>query len=272
MYLCCAVMDFSRIARGVVLNNAAISILFRAQCSRNHRALRRFRAADTSLTEKNAASPLVLLPHCLRNKSAPRYLYSRPGNQDTYASSYTNTGWEGINFSLSLLVFHAHIRTHILFLSISRSPVFCHRLSFFLLAFSRLFSILLSISSSLSNATREHLNGMISPFAGNGAFGDAIRRATRWRSTSASPWAHLDHCRCSLGQGSSTICEHNRVVREYMWIAIAVQRGRTARFRVRSESDGQFTAVAPVSRLYQGCPDRSTWFSRRADNHGAKWI
>lgn len=47
-------------------------------------------------------------------------------------------------------------------------------------------------------------NGTISPSAGNVAFYDATRRATRSRSTFASLSAHLDLHRRSLGQESST--------------------------------------------------------------------
>lgn len=93
-------------------------------------------------------------------------------NKDMQASTNTvGKGSTSLSFSLSFSHTYIHIfaRTH------SRSLI--HSL-FLPLSLSFSLSISLSISSSLS-ATCEHFNGTISPFVGNGAFGDAIRRATR---------------------------------------------------------------------------------------------
>jgi len=164
-----------------------------------------FRGADTFGLEKSLL-PLSssFLVSCFRRRIVVEYRaqnkigtplpYSRSGNQDMQVP--TNTVGRGLTsllsslflslffsfffFSLSFTLFLSHILTytqhtymHILPLSLSLS--FFHSLFF---SFSLSFFILLSISSSLS-AAYEHLNGTISPFVGNGAFGGAIRRATR---------------------------------------------------------------------------------------------
>lgn len=234
IYLEWSRLDFFRILFHDVM------ITFARNLSTNMHYSRHF-VADARL-EKNRCSPFCspssYLAFDIRSststarkiKSAPRYRYSRSGNQDMQVP--TNTVGKGLTsffssrFSLSffflslfLIYLFSLSHTHTLSHSYIHTTYTCTytlslSLSFFLFrsfthSRSLSFSILLSISSSLS-VTYEHLNGTISPFVGNGAFDGAIRHAIRWRSTSVSPWVHLGHCRHSLGQGSSTTCEHNR--------------------------------------------------------------
>lgn len=180
------------------------------------------RVRTSLLKNKNRRSPFR--PPCLlvafnlwsltsiarKTKSAPRYRYSRSGNQDMQAP--TNTIGRGstsllsslfLPFSLLLSHFSSLTHTtytpiHPLFLSLSFSLLsFFLPFPFFSLCFSLIsclfltfslshshplilsFSVSRLLSLSLFPRCTERFNGTISPFAGNGASGDAIRRATR---------------------------------------------------------------------------------------------
>lgn len=150
-------------------------------------------------SRKESVLPLLsssLPPRCLRRAAvdeyraqnkigAPIHRYSRPGNEDMLApANVVGRGSTFLFFFLSLSFTHAYAHTypytctHMHTLSPPRFLPFSFSL-FFSLSFLHFLLIALLISSSLSPRCTEHFNGTISPFAGNGASGDAIRRATR---------------------------------------------------------------------------------------------